>query len=754
MYYKSSAIVKRKRQGQFFTHPVIARHIVQEICHLIISKYLWKKWEDLERNNDPFLVQLLLDEILALRFVDPAMGDGIFLLEVMHYFERFIWELWEKSHSSVLFDPISEYFKQKIALDLSLIGKRDPLTLDIWKFHIIRTMIYGVDLDVKIIEQAYNRFIAEFSTPSIVKLVKMFLPLNLKLGNSLISPIEMNVEIKNQLFSQFSSLINNLLTSRKQLQELSWNNISEENLAHTLSENKSLKTQIAVDVIKGFSSLSEFQNLFDSDITKKISFIWELEFPEAFFSDNYGFNVVLGNPPWEKWKLYDREWLGSTSLSRSDYAQQIRRIRKHDSQADIDYLKLKSFYQKTSKYFNHYYRWQPGEKNLYKLFLERFYTLCCSEGHLGIILPGGLLGEYYSQPLRSMLLKQTRIHLITEIISNYEIFPDVEPGLSILIVLAQKIDPLDNFPFIKGLDSTVTLSRISLKDLSNKPDNIIHFSYNDIIQGSPKLIIPALRNQIELRIVRKMIKFPSLSSIKWSCKTSRGIDMTNDRHMLVTHKTPHPLVEGRHLVRLGYDSTYPRYWIQSIEKYKERIPFWSQKIIVWKNFSGNHRRRRMRIAILPPKTVISNSVICLYELPDISDVEFYLAGIMCSIPFEFRIRQLCYGLNINQYVIDGITVPLFNPTQYYHQKIVNLVKEFIPRGREWARRKLEALSSLSKAQLENDYQDTITNIDALAALIYKLNRQEFKVTLKAHPLLEESYHKRALNHFDLLIDRK
>ncbi|MFX0184740.1 MAG: Eco57I restriction-modification methylase domain-containing protein [Candidatus Hodarchaeota archaeon] len=754
MYYKSSAIVKRKRQGQFFTHPKIVKHIVQEICHLIISKRLWNKWEDLEINHDPILLQLLLDEILALRFVDPAMGDGIFLLEVMHYFERFLLELWEKTNSSVLFDPISKYFKHKLALDFSLVGQKDPQTFDIWKFHIIRTMIYGVEFDVKIVEQAHNRFITEFSTPRIVKLVKMYLPLNLRQGNSLISPVEMNVKAKNQILSQFSSIINNLLTSRKKLQETSWDNISEENLAHILAENELFKIQITVDLFKGFSSSSEFKTLFDREKTEKISFIWELEFPEVFFSENYGFNAVLGNPPWEKWKLYDREWLGFTSLSRSDYAQQIRKIRQNDSQADTDYLKLKCFYQETSKYFNHYYQWQPGEKNLYKLFLERFYTLCCSKGHLGIILPGGLLGEYFSQPLRSMLLKKTRIHLITEIISNYEMFPDVEPGLSILILLIQKIDPLDNFPFIKGINSTRTLLMITLEDLSVTPDNIIYFSCNDIIQDSPKLIIPAIRNQAELSISKKMVNFPSLSSSKWGCKTSRGIDMTNDRHLLVKHKTPFPLVEGRHLVRLGYDSTYPRYWIQSIEKYKKRVPFWNQKIIVWKNFSGNHRRRRMRVAILPPKTVISNSVICLYELPDISDVEFYLAGIMCSIPFEFRIRQLCYGLNINQYVIDGITVPLFDPKQYYHQKIANLVKEFIPRGREWAKRKLEASSSLSKAQLEKDYQDIINNIDALAALIYKLNKQEFKTTLNAHPLLEESYHKKALNHFDLLSDRK
>jgi hypothetical protein len=214
----------------------------------------------------------------------------------------------------------------------------------------------------------------------------------------------------------------------------------------------------------------------------------------------------------------------------------------------------------------------------------------------------------------------------------------------------------------------------------------------------------------------------------------------------------YPLIEGRHLVRLGYDNNYPRYWVKSIEKYKEITPFWNQKIIAWKNFSGNHRRRRMRIAILPPMTTISNSVICLYQLPTIPDVEYYLAGVMCSIPFEFRIRQLCYGLNINQYVIDGITVPRFDPELISHQRMVNLVKKFFPRGREWATRKMKVNSSLSKARLEQDYLNDVTKIDATASTIYKLSKDEFEITLMAHPLLEQEYRDIALSHFSSIRD--
>ena len=753
MLYKHSTVVKKKRRGQYFTHPVIAREIVREICDSIVSERFWKPWNRIETGNDATnhsnIVQLI-EEVLKLQFVDPAMGDGVFLIEVVRYFERFLRELWKKTCSKPYLDLLNDYFQNKLAMNFPLVGKGDILTLDIWKLHIIRSMIYGVDLDPKVVDLARNNITSEFCNTKIISMARIFTQLNLKVGNSLFSPLRMKNENREDLRSQFHSDIDLILSQRKKIQECCWNAFSDLDLDSMLMESETQKHKIADQLYTQVASVPEFSFLLKQENPEVNPFMWELEFPEVFFPDKSGFDAVIGNPPWDKWKLYDREWLGSTAIGKIDYAQQISDIQRNDAESHSDYLRLKEFYKTTTEYFNKFFQWQPGEKNLFKLFLERFYDLCCfSTGFLGIILPGGLLGEYYSQPLREMLLRQMQILYMIEIISNQEMFPDAEPGLSILIILAQKSNTGESFPFIKGVTSIEAFTNIFKEDYKNQSDNLIYFAQEDILRFSPRSIIPAIRNQLELRIIRKMTKFPSLSSAKWGCVTSRGIDMTNDRDLLVKFETQFPLIEGRHLVRLGFDDTTPRYWIRSFEEYKRKIPFWNQTIIVWKNFSGNHRRRRMRIAILPPGAVISNSVICLYNFPSIPEVHHYLAGIMCSIPFEFRIRQLCYGININQFVIDSITVPFFDPSQDIHRKLAVIVKQFLPRGKEWAKRKMEACSSVSKARLEADYQHTITKIDSLAASIYKLTRSEFEATLSAHPQLEDSYINQALDHFDV-----
>jgi Alw26I/Eco31I/Esp3I family type II restriction m6 adenine DNA methyltransferase len=748
MLYKSSYIVKKKQHGQFFTHPSIAHQIVHEVCDAIVVECFWEPLHSREKDNHEIFH--LLDEVLELKFVDPAMGDGVFLIEIIRYFEDFLMKLWDFCSSSTEYQKIiTTYFKQKLALDFTLVGKQDPLTLDIWKLHIIRSMVYGVDLDPKIVQQARERMIEQFNTPQIKGLVKNASSLNFKVGNSLISPIRMEIGAKDDIFMKYSSEISVLLSQRNQMASFLWNEALKGKLSVLLEENGKLKTILKDKISNEAISKPFFSFLFEETINRDlVSFLWELEFPEIFFTEKYGFNAVIGNPPWDKWKLYDREWLGSTAIAKADYDQQITAIQRTDNESYYKYLKLKEFYKETTEYFNQYFQWQPGEKNLFKLFFERFFKLCRANGYLGVILPGGLLGEYYSQPLRRVLLSKMNLHAIIEIISNKEMFPDAEPGLSILIVLAQKKTTGQAFPFIKAISSIGALTKIKVRDLSKNTANLIYFEPNDILKSSPKFIVPAVQNQHELNIIKKITKFPSLTSTKWGCKTSRGIDMTNDRDLLVKTATPFPLIEGRHLVRLGFDNTHPRYWIRSFEEYQKKIPFWDKTIIVWKNFSGNHRRRRMRIAILPLKSVISNSVICLYNLPGIPDVEYFLAGIMCSIPFEFRIRQLCYGININQYIMDGMTVPLFDSKKEIHQKMVSIVKNFLPLGQEWAKRKMEASSTLSKARLEVDYLETITKFDALAALIYKLTKKEFKVTLNAHPQLELSYHEKAIAFFD------
>ncbi|MFX1504767.1 MAG: Eco57I restriction-modification methylase domain-containing protein, partial [Promethearchaeota archaeon] len=337
MLYKPSYVVKKKQKGQFFTHPLIAQFVVREICDAIVSEYFWKPLLSLGDLVDFHLIEGLLNGILEQRFVDPAMGDGVFLIEVIRYFEEFLMRLWEFCDSSPYQEFFMIYFRQKLALNFSLIEKKDPLTMDIWKFHIIRTMAYGVDLDPKIVQKARNRIIQLFNTPEITKIAKIAVQYNLKVGNSLISPIQMVSKARNGLFSKYSSEITSLLSYRSQFCKIHWNKALKGDLL--LREYEEIKNLVKNKILNEVITQPFFSFLFDDTTNPdQVSFLWELEFPEVFFGEEYGFNAIIGNPPWDKWKLYDREWLGSTAIGKADYAQKISIIQKNDDESYSKYL--------------------------------------------------------------------------------------------------------------------------------------------------------------------------------------------------------------------------------------------------------------------------------------------------------------------------------------------------------------------------------------------------------------------------------
>jgi len=66
-----------------------------------------------------------------------------------------------------------------------------------------------------------------------------------------------------------------------------------------------------VDLADGKTLSVERRERFDAILLRHRPFHWRLEFPDVFDRDASGFDVVLGNPPWERIKLQEKEWFAS-----------------------------------------------------------------------------------------------------------------------------------------------------------------------------------------------------------------------------------------------------------------------------------------------------------------------------------------------------------------------------------------------------------------------------------------------------------
>lgn len=141
-------------------------------------------------------------------------------------------------------------------------------------------------------------------------------------------------------------------------------------------------------------------------------FHWQLEFPDVFSLPklgespqnpttgwNGGFDIVLGNPPWERIKIAEKEWFSehrpdiATAANSSARKKMIEQLKTEDPalfQAyQLDQRKAEGeshFIRNTG----HYPLCGRGDVNTYAIFAELNRQLINAEGRAGFIVPSGI----------------------------------------------------------------------------------------------------------------------------------------------------------------------------------------------------------------------------------------------------------------------------------------------------------------------------------------------------------------------------
>ncbi|PYV74934.1 MAG: restriction endonuclease [Acidobacteria bacterium] len=135
-------------------------------------------------------------------------------------------------------------------------------------------------------------------------------------------------------------------------------------------------------------------------------FHWKLEFPEVF--DSGGFDVVLGNPPWERIKLQEQEFFGArsdeiaTAQNKAARGLLIKALFEPDAsdsqrQLALEWNSAKHVAEATSKFVRSSGRYPltgVGDINVYAPFAETFLTILNASGRGGIIIPSGVATDH------------------------------------------------------------------------------------------------------------------------------------------------------------------------------------------------------------------------------------------------------------------------------------------------------------------------------------------------------------------------
>ncbi|MGY2727235.1 DUF559 domain-containing protein [Thermostichus sp. OS-CIW-26] len=161
-------------------------------------------------------------------------------------------------------------------------------------------------------------------------------------------------------------------------------------------------------------------------------FHWPLEFPEVFESG--GFDVILGNPPWEQIQLEEQEFFASrdTAIARAPNAAARKRLiadlPKTNPALWHDYQRALHGAESTSRFLRGSGQYPLAVRrriNTYSVFAERVRSLLNIRGRAGIIVPTGIATDDTNKRFFADVVEKGQLLSLFDFDNREKLFPSV-----------------------------------------------------------------------------------------------------------------------------------------------------------------------------------------------------------------------------------------------------------------------------------------------------------------------------------------
>ncbi|MGH7058234.1 MAG: Eco57I restriction-modification methylase domain-containing protein, partial [Acetobacteraceae bacterium] len=151
------------------------------------------------------------------------------------------------------------------------------------------------------------------------------------------------------------------------------------------------------------------------------AFHWPLEFPDIFLRGK--FDVVLGNPPWERIKLQEQEFFAArdpeiaaapNAAARGKRIAALAKAEPGTRQRTLacEFESAKRLAEASSVFARESGRFPltgRGDVNTYALFAELFSVLASPRGRAGVIVPTGIATDATTAPFFAALVGERRL---------------------------------------------------------------------------------------------------------------------------------------------------------------------------------------------------------------------------------------------------------------------------------------------------------------------------------------------------------
>jgi hypothetical protein len=172
------------------------------------------------------------------------------------------------------------------------------------------------------------------------------------------------------------------------------------------------------------------------DLAEQFNFFhWHLAFPTVF--QRGGFDVVLGNPPWERVKLQESEWFAERrpdiAIAPNAAARKklIANLEAADPRLHAAFREAIRASEAESAFLRGSLRYPfcgRGDINSYAVFAETFYSVARQKSACGMIVPSGILADDTTKLFFKEIYDTRALVQAIDFENNETLFPGVGHG--------------------------------------------------------------------------------------------------------------------------------------------------------------------------------------------------------------------------------------------------------------------------------------------------------------------------------------
>lgn len=432
-----------------------------------------------------------------------------------------------------------------------------------------------------------------------------------------------------------------------------------------------------------------------------------------------GFDVVVGNPPWERVKLQEQEFFATRDPEIANAPNKAARKQLIDALLVENPGLLGEFARalRSSEGGSHFLRKSGrfplagrGDINTYAVFAESMRTLASAEGRTGAVLPSGIATDDTTKYFFQDLVEWGSLVALLDFENRDRVFPAVDSRVKFcLLVLTGPDSPTESADFVFFAHSTEDLAI---------PDKQITLTPGDIALINPNTkTCPIFRTRRDAEITRAIYeRVPVLideskgdEGNPWGVQLSTMFHMSGDSGLFRTREQLEadgwtlkgnvfhrdddqylPLYEAKMIHQFNHrfgdysmlpagskstqlpdiseallaDPHYqplPRYWVPTGDVSGRLSGKWSRPwLLGWRDIARSTDERTV-IASVIPRTAVGNKLPLMLAAKAPSAVAS-LAACLSSYAFDFVSRQKIGGTSLNFFIYEQL--PVLAPARY------------------------------------------------------------------------------------------